>query len=305
MKRHLILNPNSGRGNASQIVALEEFFAPKSKKYTSSICYHVSDAIRSTRQALHAGAEQIICVGGDGTINAAVSGFFENKKAINPNACLALSAAGTGSDYIRTVFNNNFSLMENWQQVALNPECKPVDLGITEVYGRTFHFVNMASAGLSAVIVQMKARSPRVVPRQLSYAAATLLAMTQKKHWPVTIKADEKNLEIPSVMDLFICKGKYMGGGMKTDCKVSLSDGLFDLTIVKSMGPVRALRVFPKLYSGDFSDIAEVEKHRVKTVEINSDSPLPVECDGDWIGNCNLRFSVIPQAIKVCFPKKT
>ena len=36
------------------------------------------DATRLTREALRGGAERIVAIGGDGTINEVVNGFFED-----------------------------------------------------------------------------------------------------------------------------------------------------------------------------------------------------------------------------------
>ena len=63
-----------------------------------------------TREALGRGFETVAAVGGDGTLSAAASGFFEAcaalpegtpLRAVNPEASLALLPAGTGDDFAR------------------------------------------------------------------------------------------------------------------------------------------------------------------------------------------------------------
>ena len=61
-----------------------------------------SAATHLTRRALHEGVEQIIVVGGDGTTNEVVNGFFEEGRLVNPNALLSFLTCGTGGDFRRT-----------------------------------------------------------------------------------------------------------------------------------------------------------------------------------------------------------
>ena len=56
-------------------------------------------ATRLTRLALRDGFEMVVAVGGDGTLNEVVNGFFEAKVAVAPEALLGFVALGTGSDY--------------------------------------------------------------------------------------------------------------------------------------------------------------------------------------------------------------
>jgi diacylglycerol kinase family enzyme len=60
-------------------------------------------ATELTRKALKRGAKTVIAVGGDGTINEVVNGFFEDEQPIPTDATLAAIPHGTGSDFSRTL----------------------------------------------------------------------------------------------------------------------------------------------------------------------------------------------------------
>ncbi|HEX8293156.1 MAG TPA: diacylglycerol kinase family protein, partial [Pyrinomonadaceae bacterium] len=77
----------------------------------------------STREALGRGFETVAAVGGDGTLSAAASGFFEPcagltggslPRAVNPSASLALLPAGTGNDFARGLAGGRREPLEAW-----------------------------------------------------------------------------------------------------------------------------------------------------------------------------------------------
>src|SRR5690625_1465872 len=55
------------------------------------------------RHALERGADVVVAVGGDGTTNEIVNGFFDEEgEVVRPGAALAVLPRGTGSDFLRT-----------------------------------------------------------------------------------------------------------------------------------------------------------------------------------------------------------
>lgn len=59
-------------------------------------------AVELTRQALKSGAKAVIAVGGDGTLNEVINGFFEQGKRLPTSATLAVISRGTGGDFARS-----------------------------------------------------------------------------------------------------------------------------------------------------------------------------------------------------------
>ena len=57
-----------------------------------------------TREALQGGADLVVAVGGDGTINEVVNGFFDgDERRSRPAAAFGVLPAGTGGDFIKTL----------------------------------------------------------------------------------------------------------------------------------------------------------------------------------------------------------
>ncbi|MCL1851823.1 MAG: diacylglycerol kinase family lipid kinase [Peptococcaceae bacterium] len=61
------------------------------------------DAITMAREGLQKGYTGIIAVGGDGTLNEAVNGFWHEGRLINPEAVLTYVNLGSGGDFARMV----------------------------------------------------------------------------------------------------------------------------------------------------------------------------------------------------------
>jgi diacylglycerol kinase (ATP) len=307
MKRVFLVNRKARSGISPRAVErLSEYFRARDGSFEPRFAESREEAIRQTRTALAQGAEQIVAVGGDGTANAALNGFFDQdgdcSKLINPAACLAVARAGSGSDYFRGLSNGR---RRDWREIVLQPTVRRVDIGRLEpVDGRSLpplHFLNMATLGFAAEVVRRKAlMSPRW-PRTARYLLPTLQGLWHVKPARLRLRCDDQALERDAFC-LIVAKGAYSGGGMKFGSRVALDDGQFELTLFRPMPAWQMALKTPKLYSGNLDSVPNVEKHRAAVIEIDADPPFLVECDGDVIGAAAVRLKVVPQAIAVCFP---
>ena len=103
MRTRAIVNPHSsGKKTGARWPEIEKKLVATLGPMETVFTDAPMDAVRLTSEALREGVEQIISVGGDGTINEVVNGFFDDDELINDEAVLCILTSGTGGDFRKT-----------------------------------------------------------------------------------------------------------------------------------------------------------------------------------------------------------
>src|SRR5579864_4932807 len=79
------------------------------------------------RTALREGFEMVVSVGGDGTLNEVVGGFFDGAVPLAPQAVLGVVALGTGCDFGRTIAQTD---LESACARLAGRNTRTIDLGL-------------------------------------------------------------------------------------------------------------------------------------------------------------------------------
>jgi diacylglycerol kinase (ATP) len=301
MKRLFVINPQAGGGMGPRAIArLAEFFRRRANSFDAVVSQSREDVIQRTRQAIRQGVEQVVAVGGDGTVNAVANGFFERGELLNPTACLAVAKAGSGSDYFRGLTK---TAHRDWREIVLNPTVRRVDAAQMEISGQSqpLYFVNMATFGMSAEVCRRKASMSRRWPTALRYLLPTVRGLFRAPLSTVRITVDGQTHERTAIC-IMVAKGAYSGGGMLFGKQVALDDGRFEVTLFRPLPVWKMLMKTPKLYSGKLDNEPSIEKLTASRVEIHAVPPLLAEADGDVIGNAPVSLTVLPRQMRVCFP---
>ncbi len=297
MRRKFILNPSAGKNLVRKSL---DTLKSEFKDFDHVCTKSRDDAAVQTRAALRAGYDQIVAVGGDGTLNAIVNGFFENGQAVNPSALLVVTRWGTGCDYFRTVGGD-----ARWQDLVTDYTAEAVDVGEIRYQGERrapVYFTNIGSVGMSAEVVTRQRGLPAWLPALASYAVPSLQTLLTYRPTEMRVSLDGKVYD-GKFLNVFFAKGKTCGGGMKLGGGVSLADGELDITLIHGMGLLASLPRFAKLFTGKFGGDPMFTKTKARVVEIQSAKQLSVECDGEVIGTTDIRVTLKPKAIRVCFPR--
>jgi len=104
-KTVLIVNPRSANGATGRNWAniSREIKRGFQSDFDVEFTEQQGHATVLTSEAIRDGFELIVAVGGDGTVNEVVNGFFRDGRPLNPNAALAVMSIGTGSDFVKTL----------------------------------------------------------------------------------------------------------------------------------------------------------------------------------------------------------
>tara|TARA_R110000868_G_scaffold36635_1_gene129848 strand:- start:10177 stop:11148 length:972 start_codon:yes stop_codon:yes gene_type:complete len=305
-----IVNPRSGGGRTGRgwrliNAALEAELGPVRASFTTSPSTpRYLPAAELTRAALKSGAQLVIAVGGDGTINEVVNGFFENGAAINPDAHLAILNTGTGGDFRKT-FDFPDELEACAKRIGAGAT-RVIDLGrlsFTSEDGNedTRYFNNIASFGLSGEVVRAvnRASLSKIFGGAFAFFWSTLKASFLYKTKPVRIVTDAGFDETLNVGMCAIANGRFFGGGMMIAPAAEPDDGLFDITIMRDT-------TFGDMLSGGGSlrDGTHIQNPKVTTLRCRSLTATPVgpdpvllDVDGEAPGRLPARYDILPAAI--------
>ena len=75
---HIVVNPTAGSGKAKRVAhnLIRKIKSITDYDFNLTFTIDKNDALFITRKAISEGASMIIAVGGDGTVNEVVNGFF-------------------------------------------------------------------------------------------------------------------------------------------------------------------------------------------------------------------------------------
>jgi len=260
---------------------------------------------RLTRQALKDGMEQIIAVGGDGTINEVINGFFEHGELINPEAVVAVLTSGTGADFRRT-FDMPDDLDDQIERLAVS-EIRPIDLGkltYTKDDGRegVRYFNNIASFGLSGATDRAVNRLTwgKKLGGRFAFQWGMVKALLMYRNKPVRIQVDDHFSAILNVSTAAVCNGQFFGSGMHVAPNARPDDGLFDVVIVHDLNIIDLIRGMKPLYRGEHLDddhVTVVQGKRVIARPAGGPDEILLDVDGEAPGRLPATFEVMPGAL--------
>jgi len=250
------------------------------------------------------GCELVVAVGGDGTVNEAVSGLMRRREAGGSVPELAVIPRGTGTDFVRT-FRIPTQLDAAIAAVRTG-STRAIDTG--KVTYRAWagedevgYFANVASAGMSGAVAKRANTTSKALGGKASFLAATLAVFAGWKASEIRVEVDaEKRAEL--LYDVLVANCRYLGGGMKMTPDAVPDDGLFDVLLIGDITRTDLALTLPKIYRGTHLPHPKAELLRGASVLVDAVTPVPVELDGEQPGTTPARFELLPRALRLRVP---
>ncbi|HEX3755875.1 MAG TPA: diacylglycerol kinase family protein [Rhizomicrobium sp.] len=309
MTAFVIVNPRAGNGRTRRVWPeiedeLEAIFPLMSVVTTGG----PGQTARLVRDALREGHLDIITVGGDGTINEAINGFFERGAPVSPDAVFSFVTTGTAGDFRRT-----FGIEPGWEAGVAHlrqARIRKADIGrvsclTPEGAPLVRYFINVASFGISGSVARRvnRARIAKFFGGSFAFGLHSAIALLGWRECRVRLMADGGYDEIAGISTVAVANGQYFGGGMKVAPHAVPSDGRFDLVIVGGNHKGKLLRELRAVHSGTHLDNPGVRMLRSTRLTaaptLDTSGPVPVETDGESAGVLPATFEILHNAINL------
>ena len=296
-----VVNPQSANGSTKKRWP-EYLIQLRESGYLIDFAYTTEpgDASRITQRVLKEGYSHIIAVGGDGTMNEVVNGFFSDGQLINSEAELALFSHGTGGDLIRTLQISKG--IESFLEILRRGQKRLIDVG--KVFFQDEHcqpthryFLNVADVGLGGETVARVNKQSKLLGGKLSFLIGSVLSILRYRNKIMRCEIDGKVIFEGRLNSIMVANGRYFGGGMMIAPHAELDDGLFDVVCLGDFSASMLLRHLPKIYQGTHLEIPGVTAHRGQSVVITTVETALLDIDGEQPGQAPLRFTIHPKAL--------
>lgn len=242
------------------------------------------------RRAVAEGYQVVVACGGDGTINEVIQPL--------PGTDVALGVIPTGT---ANVFAREMGIPLNPVEAikALTAgQARYLDVGISD--GR--YFLLWAGVGFDAeVLLNVKPAAKRRygIP---AFVASTLLTLLRFEGARAEIVLGDKKLRRRVLLAIISNIKHYALFELSRDAEPD--DGLFEVLLFQGSGFLTKLRHLLSLLLRRHYASPLVESFRASALTIQSEKPLPVQVDGDVVGQTPVSFQVVPRALKVILPRR-
>ncbi len=259
----------------------------------------------------------ILLFGGDGTVHRHLG------QIVKLGFPVLVVPAGSGNDFACSLDLRRLrDSLNAWQRFSNRGDnVRAIDIGALtplssagEPPAPQKYFSCVAGVGLDGEVARRANNMPRWLRRHGGYALSVVPAALTFAPVPMKILKPSENpdggepdwtvyREEPILVAAFANTPLY-GGGMKVAPKAKMDDGLLDVCIVGGVDRFKLLSIFPTVYAGKHLGIREVDYFHSARLRVETEDPLEVYADGEYVCRTPIEVSVQHGVLKVVVPDR-
>lgn len=284
-----IVNPIAGKGRAQ---AARRAIGARLTALGTPHRFHETraprEAVEIAGKLTRAGADRVVAIGGDGTLNEVLNGLADPSKS-----CLGLIPAGGGNDFAAAARIPRDPLEA--LRIVLDGRPKPTDyMECGGVRG-----INIIGAGIDVDILRAYAKLGIHGP--VGYLLALLKTLFSFQFYEFSERVDGR--DVPHRAFIACAgNGRRCGGGITLCPKASLDDGLLDIVIIDDLKKSGIPAAFVKLMRKQILDLPQTVFRRGDRLAIHSDAPLPIQIDGEIYDDLPFDVRLVTGQLKMYRP---
>ncbi len=320
MKYLIILNPGSKGGKSrKKWNKISKILNSKNIIYDLKITQTLDDATQFSREGNVKNIDIIIAIGGDGTINRVINGFFKSDGRRFSKTKLAVIYTGTSPDFCKSyniplkineaidtilknksvsidigkiIFSKNYNINNNFSIAQLEKDqnfqshyfscCTNVGLGAT--------LARFSNGGIRKILGDFFGTFISLIRTLFAYKANTF-----------TLLLDGELQKLNKLYNISIGKTYYIASGIKVNHNLKFNDNRFYILIVKNLSLLNVFSVLKKIYSGKkLKNTHSVSLTYAKEIEVLTNNENPeIELDGDPIGFLPCKIEIVKDKLDV------
>jgi diacylglycerol kinase (ATP) len=281
----IILNPAADSERALRKQARVESLA---RDCVICATTYTGEAEAMARRGVAEGFEKIVAAGGDGTINEVVNGLA------GTNVMLGLLPIGT-MNVFATELGLPVNNLELCWEIVNGDSIRAVDLP----KANQKFFVQLAGVGLDAQVVKETSSNLKKNFGPLSYLISAVQIAARR---PPKLFIQSEDASIDEGSFVLVGNGRLYGGPFPFFKHAALDDGLLDVIVFKRLGYLEIIKYLQDVIFSSEIRVPEIEYFQTRQLRVESDQSVPVELDGELVGNCPVEFSVRDRSLRVLVP---
>lgn len=267
-----------------------------------------------------ADSDAVVIFGGDGTLHRHLP------QLVRLGLPVLMVPRGSGNDFARALGIRNLrNALCAWEGFrGGHGGTRHIDLGVITpvpaqprtigssvwIPPKFYYFACIGGVGLDAEIARRANDMPRWLRARGGYALTlpgALAKFTPRRTTVLIPEQDDSDNFVahysqPTFLAAFANTPVY-GGGMRIAPNARLDDGALDVCMVGKVNKVKLASLFPTVYFGRHLKIAAVDYFRAARVRIETERPVDVYADGEYVCRTPAEVSIAPRALTViCSP---
>jgi diacylglycerol kinase (ATP) len=258
--------------------------------------------------------DAVLIFGGDGTIHRHLPVLVRRGLPV------LVVPAGSGNDFARALGLRRVrdSLAAWWRFCGGEGNVRAIDLGVILPlncdglaaacgFETPKYFCSVAGVGLDAEVARRANRLPRWLRGRGGYVLGFASAVFRFAAFPMRISAREDSgswtirSDRPTILAACANTATY-GDGMKIAPQARLDDERLDVCVIGAIDSFRLFCMFPMVYFGRHLRVREVSYFKACCVRVETQDPLDVYADGEFVCRTPVEIGIQSGALKVLTP---
>lgn len=305
----IIFNPKSKSGkNAHRKKEIEDYFNKKKLEYEIRETKSLEDAYSLSKEANYRKIKNIIAVGGDGTINQVINGFYDEEGRRVSDSTFGVVYTGTSPDFCKS-----YNIPIKFEEALNNLFCgeiKKIEIGRIKYVDnqgkdKISYFGCCANIGLGADLAEKANGGIRKYLGDLIGTFISLIRVLSVYRGTDIIVNNKETLE--KVYNFSVGITPLIASGIKVSNAKDKEDGQFYMLSISKVKLGNVLKIIKSIYSGkEIKKSKEIAiEYRKKFVIEPLSGETKVEFDGDSKGYLPCSISMALEKLDIIIPKRS